>query len=225
MIRLPRLWRPLAAVALLLALLWPALPVQPAPSAAAPADPNVIPGQYIVVLRDDLVGAADVGAADIAAQVEAADETTVTHVYTHALNGFAAELSAEAAADLAADPRVAEIVPDRKVYPFAQTLTPGANRVDADLNPTAKIDGRDERVNADIAVLDMGVGPNADLNIVGGHDCTGSGTLRRRRRPRHPRRRHRRGQGQRHPASSASPPAPGSGRSRCSAPTAVPGPG
>ena len=32
----------------------------------------------------------------------------------------------------------------------------------------------DQRVNADIAILDMGVGPNNDLNIAGGVDCTDS---------------------------------------------------
>lgn len=141
------------------------------PTVRAQNDNGAIPGSYIVVYRDDIVAAADVTELiDNEAGVE------VTNVYSHALDGFAADLSNSALTELKRDPRVAEIVPDRKMYPFAQTLTPGANRVDADLNPYADIDNVDERVDADIAILDMGVGPHPDLNVAGGYDCTGQNT-------------------------------------------------
>lgn len=39
----------------------------------------------------------------------------------------------------------------------AQTLPTGADRIDVDLNTTANIDGIDERVDVDIAILDTGI--------------------------------------------------------------------
>lgn len=143
----------------------------PAASPARAQDPDEVPGRYIVVYRDDIVAAADV--------TEVMDNERgieVSHVYEYALDGFAGELTDEALAELRADPRVAEIIPDRKMYPMAQTLPKGANRIDADLNPFAGIDGVDRRVDADIAILDMGVGPHPDINVAGGFDCTGQGT-------------------------------------------------
>jgi subtilisin family serine protease len=138
--------------------------------------PPPIDNRYIVVLRDDLVGAAEV-----ADEFTAADaDIHVSQVYQSALNGFAAEIPPDRLVEMARDPRVVSIEPDRRIYPQAQTLPKGANRIDADHNKLAKIDGKDgtgERVNADIAILDMGVGPHSDLNVVGGHDCTGGGFL------------------------------------------------
>lgn len=135
-------------------------------------DQGAIPGSYIVEYRNDVVLAADVTELfRLQAGVE------ITNVYAHAIQGFAANLTPAALASLKADPRIAEIVPDRKVVPFAQSAPPGNRRVDADLNPYANIDGADQQVDADIAILDMGVGPNADLNIAGGYDCSGQNTI------------------------------------------------
>ncbi len=47
----------------------------------------------------------------------------------------------------------------------AQTLPTGVQRIGANLSPLAKIDGLDERINADIAILDTGIAPHPDLNI------------------------------------------------------------
>ncbi len=141
------------------------------PTATEAADPGIIPGSYIVVYRDDIVAAADVTElADMQPGVE------ITQTYEYALSGFAADLTPSALRKLQGDYRVAEIVPDRKMYPFAQTFTPGAKRIDVDLNPYANVDGVDKRVDADIAILDMGVGPNSDINVAGGYDCTGQNT-------------------------------------------------
>ena len=147
------------------------LPLAGSAAPTSAADPGVIPGSYIIVYRDDIVAAADVTAlVDLQSGVE------ITQTYQYALDGFAADLTPSALAKLQSDPRVATIIPDRKMYPFVQTLTPGANRVDADINPYADIDGVDERVDADIAILDMGVGSHSDINVVGGYDCTGQNT-------------------------------------------------
>jgi subtilisin family serine protease len=63
------------------------------------------------------------------------------------------------------------VVPDREVYAFEQTHPTGIERVGAAINPTAKIDGTDERVDADVAVLDTGIATHSDLNLRGGVSC------------------------------------------------------
>ena len=133
-----------------------ALSLAPAASAAAPAET----GSYIVVLADGAASAATVQGHARAAGV------TPSHVYSHALRGYSAMLTEAAAKRLAADPRVASVSPDRTVSIDAQTLPTGINRVDAELSPTARINGVDERVNVDVAVIDTGVDlDHPDLNV------------------------------------------------------------
>lgn len=129
-------------------------------------------GKYIVLTKPVTGG---VSVASVSAGVAGESGVTVTQTYSHALNGFAADLSADAVNQLKRDPRVERIVPDGVVRAFAQVIPVGARRVGATTNTTAKIDGVDQRVNADIAILDMGVGPNPDLNIAGGYDCLNPG--------------------------------------------------
>ena len=131
--------------------------------AQAPGDP--VPGQYIVVLR---AGANPVAVAN---RHGAAAE----HVYSAALNGFAGAVPAGRLRALLRDPQVAWVEQDQVVTAFgkpvppqpAQTVPTGVLRANADLNLTAKIDGIDERVNADIAIIDTGIQLNhPDLNVV-----------------------------------------------------------
>lgn len=132
-------------------------------AAAAPA------GSYIVVLADGAASAATVQGHARAAGV------APTHVYSHALHGYSAVLTEAAVKRLAADPRVASVSPDRAVSIDAQTLPTGINRVDAELSPTARINGVDERVNVDVAVLDTGVDlDHPDLNVftAGARNCS-----------------------------------------------------
>ena len=49
-----------------------------------------------------------------------------------------------------------------------------ASAASARLSPAAQIDGVDERVDADVAIVDTGIAKIADLNVVGGHDCSTS---------------------------------------------------
>ncbi|OGJ70647.1 hypothetical protein A3H22_03685, partial [Candidatus Peribacteria bacterium RIFCSPLOWO2_12_FULL_55_15] len=71
------------------------------------------------------------------------------------------------------DSDIALVEPDRIVEAFAQTLPTGVSRIDADLSPTAKINGTDERVDSDIAIIDTGIqGNHPDLNVIGGYNCT-----------------------------------------------------
>ncbi|MBI3803662.1 MAG: S8 family serine peptidase [Nitrospirae bacterium] len=77
------------------------------------------------------------------------------------------------------EPGINQILADTLVEAFCHTgpqqLPTGVNRIDADLSPTANINNVDNRVNADIAIIDSGVYRHADLNIVSAVDCTLSG--------------------------------------------------
>jgi subtilisin len=92
------------------------------------------------------------------------------------INGFAGELPEAAVNALKHDERVLAVMPDLAVQAFNQTMPTGVRRVFATSNLISNVNGSDERVNVDVAVLDSGVGPHADLNIAGGVDCTGSGS-------------------------------------------------
>jgi subtilisin family serine protease len=52
------------------------------------------------------------------------------------------------------------------VHTLAQTLPTGVNRIDADLNDAANIDGLDDRVDVDVAIIDTGIDlDHPDLNV------------------------------------------------------------
>jgi subtilisin family serine protease len=124
---------------------------------------------YIVVLRD---GVAPARAADAQADRYGAD---VTHLYRNALSGYSARMTAGAAKDLAQDDRVAYVQRDGVVHATAQTLPTGINRADAELSPTARVNGADERVDVDVAVIDTGVDlDHPDLNVytAGAKNCS-----------------------------------------------------
>jgi subtilisin family serine protease len=88
------------------------------------------------------------------------------HVYSSALDGYAARMPAAVATRLADDPRVAYVQVDRKAQATAQTTPTGVDRANAELSPTARIDGVDQRVDVDVAVIDTGVDlDHPDLNV------------------------------------------------------------
>ena len=77
----------------------------------------------------------------------------------------------------------------------AQSTPRGVRRVFGPKSPIARIDGIDQRVDADVAIVDTGIDKNhGDLNVVGGVNCSSvqRDGVGRRERPRHARRRHRR---------------------------------
>jgi len=80
-------------------------PEPDAPSLAA--SQGAIPDQYIVVLRADVSPVPDV-----AAEMAREHAATPMFVYEHAIRGFAARMSAQSAARVARDPRVAYVEPD-----------------------------------------------------------------------------------------------------------------
>ncbi|MEO5940395.1 MAG: S8 family serine peptidase, partial [Candidatus Limnocylindrales bacterium] len=76
--------------------------------------------------------------------------------------------------ELSRDPAVAMIVADERIQAEAQTLPTGITRIGSTVTPIAKIDGIDERVDADVAIVDTGIAPVADLNVAGGYNCSTS---------------------------------------------------
>ncbi|MDQ4065687.1 MAG: S8 family serine peptidase [Actinomycetota bacterium] len=127
-------------------------------------------GRYIVVLEDGFDPDA------VATEHSRSYGARVSFVYEHALRGYAAQMSEEAARRVANDPRIDYVDVDLPSKAFAQTLPTGVNRIDGELNTLAKIDGLDERIDVDVAVLDTGVDlDHPDLNVVANTGCTGGG--------------------------------------------------
>ncbi|MGY1617214.1 S8 family serine peptidase [Geodermatophilus sp. SYSU D00691] len=124
-----------------------------------------------------------VDAARVSAEHARASGVAPDFVYRAALRGYAARLPEARIQQLLADPRVQSVQPDAvvqapKTAPTveppqpAQIVSNGVSRVGALSSRTARIDGRDQRVDVDIAVLDTGIQPDhPDLNVVGGVDC------------------------------------------------------
>jgi subtilisin family serine protease len=157
-------------VASLAGILMLAVLVGPSVAATAGADDGVIPGSYIVAVRGGDPGA-------VAGEHGRRYGAKVDHIYRHAVQGYAARMSAAAARRVAADDRVAAVTPDRRMSLAAgQILPPGIDRIDADQSSTAAGDGRGA-VDVDIAIIDTGIDVrHQDLNVVGGVSCVPGST-------------------------------------------------
>ena len=157
--------------------------------------PARIPNHYIVVLDEDATGPdADFGAAaaraeEVLARTPAA---RLTHVYSHALRGFAAQMTEEEAIALSQDPDVRFVEEDSVVYAIAtQTNAPwGLDRTDERALPltgTYSYTSTGSGVNA--YIIDTGIrrthtqfggrafsGFSAIADGRGTTDCNGHGT-------------------------------------------------
>ncbi|MFI9813759.1 S8 family serine peptidase [Saccharothrix variisporea] len=132
---------------------------------AAPGHADARTSAYIVVLADGVA----------TSSVTADHAVTVDHVYSSALRGYSGRMTAATAARLARDPRVVLVQPDGVATTTAQTTPTGIDRIDAELSPTAAIDGTDQRVTVDVAVIDTGVDlDHPDLNVytAGAKNCS-----------------------------------------------------
>jgi aqualysin 1 len=159
----------------------------PAASSARPDSPG--PQRYIVVLHDD------VGPGRASADHARAHGAQVAFVYRHALRGYAATMSPQAAARVAADPRVDYVEPDGiatvvhhrpghvrgggdggsdggsdggQTCPGTQVIDWGIDRIDADQSSTRSGDCQGAVANVNIYVIDTGADTDhPDLNVVG----------------------------------------------------------
>ena len=157
---------------------------------ARSADPvragATIPGHYIVVFKD----AVEHPAALADEQVTRRD-AELGSVYRHSIEGYSAQgLSKEDVGALRQDPKVAYVVPDRRVSLQEEeieledeeegetevgeaTIPTGISRTFATANGTLLINGFDDHaVDADVAVIDTGIDyKHPDLNVVARTDC------------------------------------------------------
>lgn len=132
----------------------------------------------------DAWGYVNRGVAGAVQALEARQGFRAEHVYSAALRGFSAQLSARQIADLEDDPTVAYIEPDGEMQVIAQTLPWGIDKVDADVSSTKAGDGIGAISNVNVYVIDTGIGSHGDLykfahvNFAGGRndDCHGHGT-------------------------------------------------
>jgi subtilisin len=153
-----QLGRGLAAIVL-------AAAVVVAPGVTRPVSAAPPSGDYIVTLKDGIDARAFAGAADARSGVD------VEQVYSVALGAVHARLTASAKAQLAQDPGVRFISPNRTFKAFAQALPTGVDRIEGDLST---VYAASSSVATPVAVLDTGVTPDPDLNVQAiGQNCLG----------------------------------------------------
>lgn len=143
-------------------------------------------GKYIVVFQD-WVDDSDRGAKELARQFG----LRVGHTYKHALKGFSCEVSDLRLDDLKNHPDVKYINEDKIVslippvdrpsgkngdtsIQTVQVIPTGVHRIDAELSTLAKIDGIDDSLDLDIAIIDTGIDQkHPDLRVVSGVNLSG----------------------------------------------------
>ena len=129
-------------------------------SDAAPANGQVVTGQYIVMTETGVDPSDVVADHGLAAR----------HIYRAALNGFAAAVPSNKLAGLRDDPRVLVVEQERIYFLDAQEVPTGIDRIEVDKNPNAN----GVTVNLDVAIIDSGLDrDHPDLNIAGGVNFSG----------------------------------------------------
>lgn len=130
-------------------------------------------------------GYLDRGVVGAVQALEASHGFRADHVYSAALRGFAARLTARQIDALENDRLVAYVEADGTMTIIAQTLPWGIDRIDADLSSTQAGDGIGAVSNVNAYIIDTGIDTaHADLfvvkhvNFAGGpnKDCHGHGT-------------------------------------------------
>src|SRR5215204_5700164 len=156
-----------------------ALAQVPTPSQDQGPPEGVIPGQYIVVFKDEVQNPTAVAREH--AQRHGAE---VLFTYQHSIKGYAARFPEGRLDEVRADEQVAYVESDETAYAQAQTLPWGINRIDADVSSTDAGNGSDAVTNVNAYIIDSGIYRHTDLNVVGhvnfaggnNTDCNGHGT-------------------------------------------------
>ena len=131
----------------------------------ARAAPLSAAGRWIVVLKD---GASVSTATEHASRLGVATD----RVFRNKVHGYSARLDTAQVATLRADPSVTAVVPDGLISIAGQSIPRGVRRVGSASSLVSRINGVDERVDADVAIVDTGIDKNhADLNVRGGINC------------------------------------------------------
>ena len=135
------------------------------------------------------------GVAGAVQSLELAHGFLADHVYSAALRGFAAHLTAAQIQALEQHPLVAYVEPDGIMTANAQVLPWGIDRVDADISSTLAGNGSGSVDNVNVYIIDTGIDQtHPDLNVInhvnftpapllglfggggGNKDCNGHGT-------------------------------------------------
>jgi subtilisin len=139
----------------------------------ARASPDVA-GDYIVVLEDSVADPAT-----LAREHAARFGLALTHVYEHAIEGYAATVPAARADALRSDPRVAFLAPVHALQTYAQTYPTGIDRVEGEVSSGVSGNGAGTIASPAVAIIDSGIQKNhRDLNVVGGVNCSGRGAAK-----------------------------------------------
>ena len=131
-------------------------------------------------------GYLDRGVAGAAQNLERRHGFRAEHVYSAAIRGFSARLTAQQIADLENDPMVSYVELDGTMTAIAQTIPWGITKVGADVSPTANAgDGQGAITTVNAYIIDTGIDTgHQDLGVVGhvkfasgpNADCNGHGT-------------------------------------------------
>lgn len=124
------------------------------------------------------------GVAGAVQALERRDGFRADHVYSAAIRGFAARLTARQIADLQNDSNVAFLERDGEAHAVAQSIPWGIGAIGATTSSTLAGNGEGAVSNVNVYVIDTGIALHADLNRVahvnfaGGlnNDCHGHGT-------------------------------------------------
>jgi aqualysin 1 len=152
----------------------------PMPAAERVPAQSAIPGQYIVVLKDEVRDSTAVAREH--AQRHGAQ---VLYTYQHAIKGYTARIPDQRLDEVRAKESVDYVELDQRAYATAQTLPWGINRVDADLSSTKAGNGAGAVSKVNVYIIDTGIYQHADLNVVRhvnfardgkNRDCYGHGT-------------------------------------------------
>jgi subtilisin len=145
----------------------------PAFAANRNRDDSIVPGSYIVVLDDSVQSVSKQ-----LAEQERRDGFRARHVYRSALKGYSAKLTPAQVRDLASDPQVASIEPNRIVHMAdtlagGETVPTGIARIGAASTSTG---WANPASSAAVAVIDTGVDvDHPDLDVGSGANCVSSG--------------------------------------------------